>query len=175
LDAPTVANRIPSVSLKGIKSGDLYHQNITSFINVVPILGFNFSALQPRDSATGLPTGKSQFSTITLSKEMDVSSPLLLQVMTNNEIFQATIFALEPATSQYCLNILFDHERGCLSLNCLRYLNLVANSFLEIFRRRCCNNIYLETYERSPNYRVIRSWTNTNGRKYRDGFSEARN
>jgi hypothetical protein len=97
----SLADTTYTVSLKGVKSGDLYHNNITSLTNVVQILGFNFSALEPRDAASGLPTGKPQFSPVTLYKEMDVSSPLLLQVLTNNEIFQATITAVEPATSQY--------------------------------------------------------------------------
>jgi type VI secretion system Hcp family effector len=94
-----------------MKQGQLYHQNITSFTNVVQILGFNFSALEPRDIATGLPSGKTQFTPLTLYKEMDVSSPLLMQALSNNEMFQATITAIDPATSQ-CFYI-------CLRKKCL--------------------------------------------------------
>jgi len=91
--------------LKGKKQGQLYHNNTTSLTNVVQILGFNFSASAPRDIASGLPTGKSTFTPVSLYKEMDTSSPLLMQALTTNEIFQATITAVDPATSQYCYTL----------------------------------------------------------------------
>ncbi|KAH8796283.1 hypothetical protein BGZ57DRAFT_998045 [Hyaloscypha finlandica] len=87
------------LSLKGKKQGQLYHNNATSLTNVVQILGFNFSASAPRDIASGLPTGKSTFTPVSLYKEMDTSSPLLMQALTTNEIFQATITAVDPATN----------------------------------------------------------------------------
>jgi type VI secretion system Hcp family effector len=89
-----------------MKQGQLYHNNVTSLTNVVQILGFNFSASEPRDIASGLPTGKSTFTPVSLYKEMDISSPLLMQALTTNEIFQATITAVDPATSQYCYTLI---------------------------------------------------------------------
>jgi type VI secretion system Hcp family effector len=73
----------------------------------VPILGFNFSATTPRDIATGIATGRATFTPVTLYKEMDISSPLLMQILTTNEIFQATITAVEPATGELCPPIWF--------------------------------------------------------------------
>jgi len=87
--------------LTAIKDGPLYHANVSSLTNVVPILGFNFSATAPRDAATGLPGGRPQFTPVTIFKQMDASSPLLMQVLTTNEIFQATITAIEAATGQF--------------------------------------------------------------------------
>ncbi|KAE9375117.1 hypothetical protein N431DRAFT_333734 [Stipitochalara longipes BDJ] len=87
------------LSLSGSKEGPIYHANITSLTNVIPILGFNFSATSPRDVATGLPAGRAQFTPVTVFKEMDTSSPLLMQVLTTNEIFQATITAVEEASN----------------------------------------------------------------------------
>ncbi|KAN0113305.1 hypothetical protein V8E51_006256 [Hyaloscypha variabilis] len=86
------------LSLSGSKDGPLYHTNVSSLTNVVPILGFNFSATTPRDTATGLPAGKAQPTSVTLFKEMDTSSPLLMQVLTTNELVQATITVIAPAT-----------------------------------------------------------------------------
>jgi hypothetical protein len=99
-------NKSPTVSLNAVKDGNLYHNNITSFTNVIPILGFNFSATASRDVASGLPTGHSTYTPITLYKEMDISSPLLMQILTTNEAFQAQITAVESATGEFCPPIL---------------------------------------------------------------------
>src|SRR5450756_1505434 len=104
-----------------MKQGQLYHNNVTSLTNVVQILGFNFSASEPRDIASGLPTGKSTFTPVTLYKEMDISSPLLMQALTTNEIFQATITAVDQATSQYC-HTLFGGEEPANAC-CFSYLD----------------------------------------------------
>lgn len=72
----------------------------------MPILGFNFSAATPRDIATGIATGRVTFTPVTLYKEMDISSPLLMQILTTNEIFQATITAVESATGKLSLHLI---------------------------------------------------------------------
>lgn len=127
------------MSLKGMKQGQLYHANVTSLTNTVQILGFNFSASEPRDVATGQPTGKSIFTPVTLYKEMDVASPLLMQVLTTNEIFQATITAVEPATSQYCYS-LFGEESFLFELGEL----ILCTSQTAMWQRHSPGNLRTE-------------------------------
>ncbi|PMD15603.1 hypothetical protein NA56DRAFT_663778 [Hyaloscypha hepaticicola] len=86
------------LSLTAAVDGSLYHQNVSTFTNVVPILGFSFSANASRDIATGASTGKNIYTPVTLYKEMDISSPLLMRILTTNEVFQATVFAMESAS-----------------------------------------------------------------------------
>jgi type VI protein secretion system component Hcp len=90
------------VSLTAAVDGSLYHQNVSTFTNVVPILGFSFSANASRDIATGASTGKNIYTPVTLYKEMDISSPLLMRILTTNEVFQATVFAVESASGMLC-------------------------------------------------------------------------
>lgn len=91
-----------SVSLTAGVDGSLYHANVSTFTNVVPILGFSFSANASRDIATGMSTGKNVYTPVTLYKKMDISSPLLMRILTTNEVFQATISAVEPASGVLC-------------------------------------------------------------------------
>jgi hypothetical protein len=71
---PGLADKETSVSLTGVKEGALYHQNINSFTNVVPIIGFNFSGTSPRDPATGQATGKQYFTPVMVSKATIIPS-----------------------------------------------------------------------------------------------------
>ncbi len=49
------------------------------------IIGFNHGVVSPRDAASGLPTGKRQHEQLIVTKEVDKSSPLLMNVLVNNE------------------------------------------------------------------------------------------
>lgn len=49
------------------------------------VLGFSHEVVSPRDSATGLPTGKRQHRPLTIIKPIDKSSPLLMNALTTNE------------------------------------------------------------------------------------------
>jgi hypothetical protein len=94
------ANSTPTVSLTATADGVLYHQNISTFTNVAPILGFTFSANASRNVGTGAGAVTIPYTPVTLYKEMDGSSPLLLKIVTTNEVFQATIFVVESASSK---------------------------------------------------------------------------
>ncbi len=48
-------------------------------------LAANHSVVSPRDPQSGLPTGKRQHKPFVIVKEIDKSSPVLYNVMTNNE------------------------------------------------------------------------------------------
>jgi type VI secretion system secreted protein Hcp len=49
------------------------------------IIAFNHEVFAPRDAASGLPTGKRQHKPITVTKELDKATPLLMSVLVNNE------------------------------------------------------------------------------------------
>jgi type VI secretion system secreted protein Hcp len=51
----------------------------------IMVIGFNHEVVSPRDAASGLPTGKRQHKPLVITKEIDKSSPLLMNVLTNNE------------------------------------------------------------------------------------------
>jgi type VI secretion system secreted protein Hcp len=55
--------------------------------------GFNYEPLSSFDSASGLPTGKRTHSPITIIREVDAASPLLMQALVTNEAIQTATFS----------------------------------------------------------------------------------
>lgn len=53
---------------------------------------FNAETTSPRDTATGLATGKRQHKPITITKEWDAASPQLFQALVTNEILNHVLF-----------------------------------------------------------------------------------
>lgn len=51
----------------------------------IMVIAVNHEVISPRDAASGLPTGKRQHRPLTITKEVDKSSPLLMQALVNNE------------------------------------------------------------------------------------------
>ena len=51
----------------------------------IAVYAFHHEIISPRDSASGLPTGKRQHKPITITKEIDKSTPLLFQALVSNE------------------------------------------------------------------------------------------
>jgi len=51
----------------------------------IMVIGCSHSVKSPRDAASGLPTGKRQHKPFIVTKELDKSTPLLYNVLTNNE------------------------------------------------------------------------------------------
>jgi type VI secretion system secreted protein Hcp len=70
---PTNGRPIGFMSLSGLKQGSLKTKN-----SAIEILGFSFGSQTPTGSNSGGPTGKRQHSPITIVKEVDSASPLLL-------------------------------------------------------------------------------------------------
>lgn len=52
------------------------------------VMSCSHELISPRDASSGLPTGKRQHKPITISKEVDKSSPLLARAWANNENIQ---------------------------------------------------------------------------------------
>jgi type VI secretion system secreted protein Hcp len=53
--------------------------------DTIGIIGIEHSVASARDAASGLPTGRRQHKPITITKRIDKSTPLLYNVLTNNE------------------------------------------------------------------------------------------
>ena len=53
--------------------------------DVMEIYGFSHEIDAPRDAASGLPAGKRQHKPVTVTKELDKASPLLMNVLVNFE------------------------------------------------------------------------------------------
>jgi type VI secretion system secreted protein Hcp len=51
----------------------------------IMVIGTHHEVESPRDAASGLPTGKRQHKPFTITKEVDQSTPLLYNVLVNNE------------------------------------------------------------------------------------------
>ncbi len=51
----------------------------------IEVFGFNHEVLSPRDAASGLPTGKRQHKPLVITKAMDKATPLLMNILVNNE------------------------------------------------------------------------------------------
>ncbi|HPE75583.1 MAG TPA: Hcp family type VI secretion system effector [Draconibacterium sp.] len=51
----------------------------------IMVIGFSHEVVSPRDAASGMATGKRQHQPLIITKEIDKSSPLLMNVLVNNE------------------------------------------------------------------------------------------
>jgi len=51
----------------------------------IEVIAFSHEVLSPRDPATGQATGRRQHKPLTITKELDKSSPLLMQLLISNE------------------------------------------------------------------------------------------
>ena len=52
----------------------------------IMIIGFSHEVFTPRDAASGLPTGSRQHEPIRITKEIDKASPILMNVMVQNDL-----------------------------------------------------------------------------------------
>jgi type VI secretion system secreted protein Hcp len=74
------------LKLKGQKQGDI-KGSVTQKgrEGKIQVIAVSHSIISPRDPASGLPTGKRMHKPFTITKELDKSSPLLYNVLVNNE------------------------------------------------------------------------------------------
>lgn len=71
--------------------------------DMIEIYAFSHQIVSPRDAASGLPTGKRQHKPLSIVKRIDKSSPLLTNVLVNNENiteFSLTFWRRNPATGK---------------------------------------------------------------------------
>lgn len=74
------------LKLKGETQGDI-NGSVTQAgrEDSIMVIATNHEVVSPRDAASGLPTGKRQHKPFTITKEVDKSTPLLYNVLVNNE------------------------------------------------------------------------------------------
>jgi type VI secretion system secreted protein Hcp len=58
------------------------------------LTGLSHEIVSPRDPASGLPTGKRQHKPIVVTKELDSTTPLLLNALVNNENLSSVLIGL---------------------------------------------------------------------------------
>jgi type VI secretion system secreted protein Hcp len=74
------------LKLKGQKQGEI-KGSVTQKgrEGKIMVIAVNHEVISPRDAASGLPTGKRQHKPFVITKELDKSTPLLMNALTNNE------------------------------------------------------------------------------------------
>ncbi len=65
----------------------------------VAIIGVSHEIVSPRDAASGLPTGKRQHKPLTITKEIDQSTPLLMKAIFTNQTLPTVKIAITDGTS----------------------------------------------------------------------------
>jgi type VI secretion system secreted protein Hcp len=74
------------LSLRGATQGDIHGScRFKGRDGTIVVEEFVHGVVSPRDAASGLPTGKRQHKPITITKRIDRSTPLLYNVLVNNE------------------------------------------------------------------------------------------
>ncbi len=74
------------VTIRGVKQGIFKGQSTNSkHANEMQGLQFMAQVTSPRDAATGMASGKRQYSPIVFTKQWDAASPQLLEALTSNE------------------------------------------------------------------------------------------
>jgi type VI secretion system Hcp family effector len=70
------------LKVTGVVQGKFKGENAAGQI---PLIGYNFQVNTPTDASTGQPTGRRRYEPITVTKNLDLASPQLLQALVNNE------------------------------------------------------------------------------------------
>ncbi len=81
-----------TLTVSGQASGD--------FGSGLTITGYSHEIVSPRDPATGLSTGRRQHKPLTITKELDKSSPLFLQALFTNENLTSVLIGLLSPSGQ---------------------------------------------------------------------------
>ncbi|NSW57719.1 MAG: type VI secretion system tube protein Hcp [Armatimonadetes bacterium] len=63
----------------------------------IEVLSLTMGVSTPRDTASGLATGRRAYEPIVITKRIDKSSPLLARALTNNEVIEGTVHFYRPA------------------------------------------------------------------------------
>jgi type VI secretion system secreted protein Hcp len=74
------------LKITGQKQGEIKGSVIqTGRKDKIQVIAVSHEIVSPRDPASGLPTGKRMHKALVITKELDKSSPLLYNALTNNE------------------------------------------------------------------------------------------
>jgi type VI secretion system secreted protein Hcp len=79
------------VKIEGVKQGPFKGETTKNRSNWIEVLSFSAGALAPRDASTGQASGKRQHKPISITKEVDESSPQLFKAATTNEVLKNVV------------------------------------------------------------------------------------
>jgi type VI secretion system secreted protein Hcp len=69
-------------------------------LSPITLTGYSHEIVSPRDPSSGLPTGKRQHKPLTITKEIDKATPLLLRALTTNENLTSVLLSLTKNGTQ---------------------------------------------------------------------------
>jgi type VI secretion system secreted protein Hcp len=100
------------MTAKGQKQGAINGEcTIKGLENTIVCLGFTHEIASPRDAVTGLPTGKRQHKPLTITKNIDRTTPLFYSALVGNENLPEVIFnffqtdSKNQTTNQYRIKL----------------------------------------------------------------------
>src|SRR3954451_7250223 len=72
----------------------------TAFTSPFTIIAVSHEIVSPRDAASGLPTGKRQHKPLTITKEIDKATPLLMRAIFTNQTLPVVMMTLNDSTGK---------------------------------------------------------------------------
>ena len=99
--APSAQMGAVSMYIQFVINGNTVIGDVTrgGFEEWSEVYSFGHSATVPHEAATGMATGRVQFNAVTVTKAIDSSSPLLLQALLENQVFDAEIKIQTPSVA----------------------------------------------------------------------------
>lgn len=77
------------IKVTGSKQGLFKSESLTKSKEAyTEIIGYNFEEISPRETSTGMPTGKRQLKPLTIIKDWGASSPQYYQALSTNELIR---------------------------------------------------------------------------------------
>jgi type VI secretion system secreted protein Hcp len=81
------------VSIEGTKQGKFKGESLReAWKGKIPALDFHYEVKSPRDTASGLATGKRQHQPVTIIKQWGASSPQIFQALVTGEVLKTVLF-----------------------------------------------------------------------------------
>lgn len=146
--------------LKGQKQGDIRGSVVQKAREgKIMVIAVSHEIVSPRDPASGLPTGKRQHKPFVITKELDKSSPLLYNALTNNE--NITEWELQFWTPQLHASTGTGAERQHYTIR-LTNVNIASIDFRMLNNKNPDLVRYAEYEEIAFTYQTI-NWTWTDG------------
>lgn len=91
---------VGTLSVTGTKMGV-----IASDKGPIVVTGYSHEVLMPRDAASGMATGKRMHKPITITKELDKSTPLLMQALVTNEVLKNVTLSVPVGVGSYTITL----------------------------------------------------------------------
>ncbi len=79
------------ISVDGTKQGRFKGEVARAGVSGITVLRFQYMVSSPRDPQSGLPTGKRQHSPVTITKQIDASTPQFFSALTSNEGLKSVV------------------------------------------------------------------------------------